>query len=197
MSYEQKQNKTREVILSAFISLLHEKPFSKVTVGDIAEKANINRGTFYKYYNDKYQLVEKIEAQIVSELEETNQHWIAENQAGNAGNDDVLVKSIVATLEVFERHADFINVMLSENGDAGFERVLLQHTIEFERETMPLPQKNMKGNDEIRELIVHYQASALIGVVVYWLRNLNIPPQDLANLILSTKRKGTYAICDL
>ena len=194
MSYEQKQNQTRETILSAFISLLQEKSFSKVTVGDIAEKANINRGTFYKYYKDKYQLVEKIEAQILSELEETDQHWIAEIQAGNAGNDDILVKSIVATLQVFERHADFINVMLSENGDAGFERVLIQHTVEFERETMPSPRKSNKANDETRELVAHYQASALIGVVRYWLYNLNTPPIDLANLILSIKRKGTYAL---
>ncbi len=50
--------KTRNNIESAFISLLKEKDFHKITVQDILDRALINRSTFYKHYMDKYQLAE-------------------------------------------------------------------------------------------------------------------------------------------
>ncbi|MEM1485931.1 TetR family transcriptional regulator [Oscillospiraceae bacterium PP1C4] len=50
--------KTRKNIQTALIILLQKKNFSKITVQDILNQAMINRTTFYKHYQDKYQLVE-------------------------------------------------------------------------------------------------------------------------------------------
>jgi len=50
--------KTRKNIENAFISLLTEKDFHKITVQDILDRALVNRSTFYKHYMDKYQLAE-------------------------------------------------------------------------------------------------------------------------------------------
>lgn len=52
--------KTRKNIESAFIALLKEKDFHKITVQDILDRALINRSTFYKHYMDKYQLAETL-----------------------------------------------------------------------------------------------------------------------------------------
>ena len=43
-------------IFNALNELLKEKPFQKITVIDICEKAHINRMTFYNHYQDKYDL---------------------------------------------------------------------------------------------------------------------------------------------
>lgn len=48
--------KTKESIKEAFQCIIKEKNFSKITVTNIIEKARINRSTFYKYYEDKYEL---------------------------------------------------------------------------------------------------------------------------------------------
>lgn len=50
--------KTRKNIEEAFIYLLGQKDFHKITIQDILDKALINRTTFYKHYIDKYQLAE-------------------------------------------------------------------------------------------------------------------------------------------
>lgn len=51
--------KTQEAIYSVFIDLLKEKGFNKLSISDISERADINRGTFYFHFSDKYDLYEK------------------------------------------------------------------------------------------------------------------------------------------
>lgn len=52
--------KTKEAINKAFIQLLSEKSFDSITINDIAKSANINRGTVYLHFNDKYDLMDKV-----------------------------------------------------------------------------------------------------------------------------------------
>ena len=52
--------RTHKFLQEAMIELITEKGFEAITVGDIAERAMINRATFYRHYQDKYDLVAKI-----------------------------------------------------------------------------------------------------------------------------------------
>ena len=52
---------TKMVIKNSFVELLAKKPLTKVTVKEICELSEINRATFYKYYCDPYDLLEKLE----------------------------------------------------------------------------------------------------------------------------------------
>ena len=45
--------RTQTIITETFIDLLTQKPLDKITVKDIIEKADINRNTFYYYYENK------------------------------------------------------------------------------------------------------------------------------------------------
>ena len=42
--------KTKRAIQKAFVALLREKPIEKITVKEIAERAEINKTTFYSHY---------------------------------------------------------------------------------------------------------------------------------------------------
>lgn len=50
--------RTHQLIQDAFTSLIKEKDFEDITVKEIAEKATINRATFYAHYMDKYEILE-------------------------------------------------------------------------------------------------------------------------------------------
>ena len=52
--------RTRQLLQDAFVSLLGEKDFQTVTVQDIAERATVNRATFYAHYLDKYDLADRL-----------------------------------------------------------------------------------------------------------------------------------------
>jgi AcrR family transcriptional regulator len=50
--------RTRKLIVEAFISLMAEKSFHAISVQDIAERATVNRATFYLHFEDKYALMD-------------------------------------------------------------------------------------------------------------------------------------------
>ncbi|MBQ6492193.1 MAG: TetR family transcriptional regulator [Atopobiaceae bacterium] len=51
---------TRQVIHEAFFELMREEGFAKMTVADICRRAEINRGTFYLHYVDKFALLDEV-----------------------------------------------------------------------------------------------------------------------------------------
>jgi len=60
--------RTRQLIREAFRDLLRSKEFDAISVKDIAQKATINRATFYAHYEDKYALLEEITEQVFREM---------------------------------------------------------------------------------------------------------------------------------
>ena len=57
--------RSRKMIQTAFQELLREKPFEKITVTDIVNRADINRSTFYAHYPDVRGLVEAMMDNVV------------------------------------------------------------------------------------------------------------------------------------
>lgn len=63
-----RQKRTRKLLQDALRKLLQEKPFEEILVQDIADKATINRATFYDHYTDKFGLFEAMVAGDFHEL---------------------------------------------------------------------------------------------------------------------------------
>ena len=66
---ERKENRSarrsRRLIRQAFEQLLEEREFSKITIIDIMERADLSRTTFYVHYPDIYGIVEEIQSEIL------------------------------------------------------------------------------------------------------------------------------------
>ena len=58
--------KTRDTLKRTLAELVREKDLRDITVRDITEKADLNRGTFYLHYKDVYDLMEKMEDDLIS-----------------------------------------------------------------------------------------------------------------------------------
>lgn len=61
MAIDKRIIKTQKAIKEAFMLLTMDKEIEKITVSDIAEKAFINRSTFYLHYNDARDVMQDIE----------------------------------------------------------------------------------------------------------------------------------------
>ena len=61
--------RTKKAIRTAFAELIAEKEYNDITVTDIAQRADINRKTFYNYYHNTEDLLADIENEAVAEYD--------------------------------------------------------------------------------------------------------------------------------
>ncbi|HZR42764.1 MAG TPA: TetR/AcrR family transcriptional regulator [Ktedonobacteraceae bacterium] len=59
-SMDRRVQRTRQLLRQAAIETMNEKGFLAMTIQDIADRANVNRGTFYAHYPDKYALLDEL-----------------------------------------------------------------------------------------------------------------------------------------
>jgi AcrR family transcriptional regulator len=60
--------RTQKLLREALIALIEERGFEAITVGELTERAMVSRAAFYRNYQDKYDLVEKIFEEAMSTL---------------------------------------------------------------------------------------------------------------------------------
>jgi AcrR family transcriptional regulator len=157
--------RTKEAINSAFLELLSEKGFDRITVNDISERANINRGTVYLHYEDKYDLLNKF---IDSHLEKmilscTFKKFIQEKVE--------LPEAIAALKSLFtyvEENFFFFSSILTCQQNSLF-RTRLLGTLTFAIQKKLDMQGINKGMD--KDLITQFTATAFVGTLEWWILN--------------------------
>lgn len=65
---DRRVRRTKSALRKAMISLMTERKINEITVIELCELADINRGTFYLHYRDMYDLHEQIEDEIYNEI---------------------------------------------------------------------------------------------------------------------------------
>ncbi len=65
---DRRQRKTREAIFKAFTELLSKKDFNSITVGEIIERADIGRATFYSHFETKDFLLKELSEELFCHL---------------------------------------------------------------------------------------------------------------------------------
>lgn len=60
-----KISKTEQLIYDSFYKLRKNNPINKIKVTDVCDGANVNRSTFYEYFNDVYDLTSKLERLMI------------------------------------------------------------------------------------------------------------------------------------
>ncbi|MZQ86436.1 TetR family transcriptional regulator [Paenibacillus sp. 5J-6] len=157
--------KTREAIRNALIALMSEKSFENITINDISEKANLNRGTLYLHYTDKYDLLDKCIKDHLSNM----LNYCTISQVGEAKLD--VINSPLPLFQYLEEHFSFYSSMLTNKGITCFQEQLIFMVKNGINERLKAGEIN-QGDDN--EVAVQYMASAFVGVVEWWIKN-NMP----------------------
>lgn len=71
--------KTKEQLLLALTSLMKRKNIKDITVRELVDLADINRGTFYLHYKDIYDMIDHIENELFIDFDSLiNRHTVNE-----------------------------------------------------------------------------------------------------------------------
>src|SRR5712691_7591147 len=60
--------RTQKLLREALIALIEERGFEALTIGELTSRAMVSRASFYRNYQDKYNLVEQIFEEAMSAL---------------------------------------------------------------------------------------------------------------------------------
>lgn len=154
--------RTRAMLVQALIDLTTEKGFAALTVQEIAERAMVNRATFYRHYLDKHDLLEA----YVREVYELSADQERLSKAGAAGPPVGLVR----LLEHVQQHTGFYRVMLGAQGDPTFVAWMRQFIEQRLRSLLPSDAMPRRPDSPPHELCLSYLAHASIGVLHWWLQ---------------------------
>ncbi len=189
--------RTQANLREALLDLIEEKGFDAVTVGDIAERAMVNRATFYRHYPDKYALVTGIFEEAVTQmLREVPlpKHLDAVASTSNASGKkaeqlDVALAVWLALFEQLGRHARLYRVMLGKRGSSWFaaqvrdtfaqailQRARILSTLGLRVGALDPP------NAAPLEFVIMSLANWFVGMLSWWMENgMNYSPEQMAN----------------
>lgn len=68
-SDDRRVRKTKKALATALAELMLDKKLERITVRELCDKADVHRATFYSHYSDVFDLYEKIESHIISDIE--------------------------------------------------------------------------------------------------------------------------------
>jgi len=170
--------RTKKMFKEALISLIQENyDKSKLTVQTIADRAELNRATFYLHYHDIDDLMEQMIDEVLDELNKTMESPTEENQSIKKEYPAPRAR-LISFLEHFYQNTGLYTVML-ENKDFR-KRVfsILLEIITFWAEYRIAKGRSFQVSNEII-------ASSTLGIISWWLQEgTPYSPNYLANQII-------------
>lgn len=181
--------RTKKLIRKGLAELAKEKSINKITVKELTDLIEINRGTFYLHYKDIYDLVESIENSLYDEFNEI----IA----------TVSPKTILETpIDILERFCVFISenadafvMLIGENGDANFVYRIgtVMNDAVFELFSSIYPEMD----NERYSFTYEYCKYGSVGLIRCWIiENHDWTPRQVAELWLRLIARGVWGIMD-
>lgn len=115
---DRRVRKTKKQLRQALMDLMSEKPSKSISVRELAERADINRGTFYIHYKDVGDLLQRLEDEMAERL-------ILVCKKYAYANTEVSAFPYLTELYRFAQdNADLCLVLLGPNGDRAYtERI--------------------------------------------------------------------------
>jgi AcrR family transcriptional regulator len=155
--------RTRKSLQDAFIELTIQKGFEAVTVRDITERAMVNRATFYRHFQDKYDLLERYMEDLYLVLDTPEPVVPVVPSSPPAG--------LVHMMEHLQAHAEFYRTMLGPKGYLLFAEKIREYIEKRIRRSLPFTITQSQPGQPPQDLIMSSITSASMGSIRWWLEN--------------------------
>ena len=147
------RDKTKKKIASSMMDLLKKKPIDKITITDITVNCDMSRQLFYRYFVDKYDLI----------------NWMYEEDCGSViytGEEKFSLKSwIKYILDVIEEKKNFYIHAIQNDTEKIFEKLILDKTRFYLSNII-----KYKTSSELTkqlEFLVEMTARALVDMIIF------------------------------
>lgn len=175
---DRRVRRTKARLRQALAQLLLEKDLSSITVRELTDLADVNRGTFYTHYRDLYDMLEQMEQEMFQELEDMLDSYAS----------DILQQDITPILrDVFRfvgRNKDLCQVFLARQAVDRFSQRL--NTLIYHKCLADRPEE---GN-----YALEFVVAGAVGLIRAWLeRGAQESPEEMAQLTGQLILSGVYS----
>ena len=170
---DRRVRKTKKQLRSALTTLLLEKDISHITVRDVAELADVNRGTFYAHYSDVYDLLRQLEDDFLASLDALGVRHDARQSDGET------FLYLTDLFRLVGEYSDIFYSLYCRSGDTGFQEKIFnllkyQYLYEF---------LSIYGGSESEQLDYYaaYIVSGMCALAKVWIETgLQETPEEIA-----------------
>ncbi|MED0906267.1 TetR/AcrR family transcriptional regulator [Bacillus nitratireducens] len=183
--------RSKIALKKSLFSLMEEKDLKSISITEITERADCNRGTFYSHYESKENLLEEI-------VQEKMEDLIKALVDSYPNDKDILFEEMssaaMALFTHFWNNVYYYQLMLNKHVYSGFQEYLCEtinnHFLKNLRAVRVNPNHNI--NHEINS---YYTAYSILGMLVYWFKNdLVYTPQYMANQLMNILTNHPYKV---
>lgn len=170
--------KTKQQLQDGFIQLRKKKDLKDITVKELCELTDLNRGTFYLHYKDIYDLSEQLESSLFISLQDVLDKHSLDYENNLTNSQEPLLRDI---LQLIKDNADFCTMLLGDTGEITFINKLKKLVLDI------VFKKCINIFDFNKEEHFTYSYNFIlygcIGIIDSWLLNgLKESPEEIAQL---------------
>ena len=158
---DRRVRRTRTLLHDAFISLVIEKGYEKVTIQDILDRADIGRSTFYAHYRDK-------EALLTESFDQIGEHLQRELAAIPAAEQIDVTRPAALIFEHAYRKQRVYRALCGKQGGALVQRYLRRLVGDILRKNLR-PQFSRTGSGVPADVAAEFYTAAALGLLVWWI----------------------------
>jgi AcrR family transcriptional regulator len=162
---DRRVERTKQLIRTAFRSLLDEKSYDTVTVQDIIDRANVGRATFYAHFDNKDEL-------FASGFDELRASLKARQRAASLRGGDIGERVFAFSHEMFTHANEYRNVfhaMIGRQTGVVVQRLLHKLLVDLVRDDVKAAGEQGATSAVTIDAVAQFIAGGLFGLLVWWL----------------------------
>lgn len=179
---DRRKKYTRMVLKESLMELLNDKPISSITIKELCNLADINRSTFYSHYTDQYDLLNKIEDEIIQELNQTLSQYDYKKKKESFAMAKYLLDYVVSRSEHFR-------ILFSDHGNKGFQHRVMEAAQSHIMSN--LLQGRVLTDETSSKYITLFVISGSIHVIENWLSSgMKESTEEMTKIITEISNNG-------
>ena len=172
-SQDRRARRSRRMLKESLLELMKRKRFSEISVRDVTDGADMNRGTFYLHYTDTADLLQSLEADLFQELQALIDDHIQESM-----DDRTLRPVLEPILDCAADRREVWEVLLSDSASTG---VLQGLQALIRRNGAPLVEAWFHPQDSsLTDYLLTFLAWGFAGLLREWFQQeMRLPREEL------------------
>ena len=163
---DRRVRRTKKLLKQGLSELMKEKDFKDISVKDITDRMDLNRGTFYLHYTDIYDLLNKIETDVLDDFQRVIDTYRQKTDKRS------LLPVIEPLAAYISENADICRILFLNKASTDFS-IKLKNLIITNGKTLIEEIFKINASAETINYLLNYMAYGIIGIMKEWLSDFN------------------------